>query len=391
MQFSQCAPIVVLAVLTIASSTFVMRCAAEEQQQPSQQHQQQQQHQSSTITARRNDFRGSAVEQLPDSRRRSRVAREFLPAMTATTTNVANTAAAAAGSAADDSTGVTVNEQTTDADRFVPTERISGISGRSSSSGSSGAGADDDDDGDADTTTPDNVVPEVPARELGDLLHMDTKKFTEQQKQLFKTIVERVARVSNAAKEATEQYGIIGGGAADAGNIIPVNVEEGRDSKVRQTKVRLATTTVGGKPSTATTHKHSTATTTTVRGRPAVKPTAAPVADVGHSSTTVAAGEKNKYKLIVNSNLGRPASSAPTKTDNYTEVIFGNITTTSIVDSLSNDNSRETLLSKNGGPKRPASIAAVVPTVGAAGGAPMATAAATSAANDAAETKVRYL
>lgn len=238
----------------------------------------------------------------------------------------------------------------------------------------------------------------VPGRELGDLLHMDTNKFSEKQKQLFKKIVERVARVSIAASEQQQQQQMLlqqanaeaatvhddiapaanDDAAAAADNedddeeetVALLPIEEGRDSKTRQTKVKYTPPVqISGKPGGKPTVNGGVATTVKVR-QPAGRPTVSPDGGL----------DKHKYKLIVNTNINRPASSVATKTDNYTEVIFGNITTTSIVDSLqASEQQRDTVVTKNN-KKRP-------PTTAAAMAAAESTVSA-AAASDASETKV---
>lgn len=146
-------------------------------------------------------------------------------------------------------------------------------------------------------------------REYGHLLQMDTKNFSEKQKALFERIVERVARLSATVENST--------------------VTEGAESEGRATKNRLKknsqkTVSVTPRPTkhTTTAAADSTMTkVTTIKAKPSVTIQTTDVVNKVHSKLQAAAAA---------------AAAAAAKT-NVTEVIFGNITTSSIVDSLSAD------------------------------------------------------
>lgn len=189
-------------------------------------------------------------------------------------------------------------------------------------------------------------------REYEHLLKMDTKNFNEKQKQLFEQIVERVARLSGSTDQPTTV------------NVDP-EIGESRGSKQRLTKARLTTTSSPSSATTPTKNKYSssstsTSTATTTKTKPfpitiKTHQTAASAPGVTAIPAEVAKPFAHKFKPL-QTNISPVSSSAATKVGNVTEVIFGNITTTSIVDSLSNDNGgREDILS---GKKRPATTMA---------------------------------
>ncbi|KAJ6628666.1 hypothetical protein Bhyg_15849, partial [Pseudolycoriella hygida] len=137
-------------------------------------------------------------------------------------------------------------------------------------------------------------------REYGQLLQMDTKNFSDQQKVLLEKIVERVARLGGANLKV------------DAANVTDINENEGRGNKNRLKK-----------------NSHS---------KNQSAPTKAAIKHDQHDGNG---------KLTVKHNI-------PSKA-NITEVMFGNISTSSIVDSLSADNAREDIQLKKR-PVGPASI-----------------------------------
>lgn len=173
-------------------------------------------------------------------------------------------------------------------------------------------------------------------REYGNLLQMDTKNFSEKQKALLERIVERVARLSGSAGVETN------GTTSDD----QVNENEGRGNKNRLKKNSLKSSSQTKLDSTVPATENVKVTIKASAGKPLI--VVPVIADLK------AASNKQRHKIhaasvaAVNGNGGQ-------KAQNVTEVIFGNITTSSIVDSLSTDNvAREDIYVK----KRPASTAA---------------------------------
>lgn len=190
-------------------------------------------------------------------------------------------------------------------------------------------------------------------REYEHLLKMDTKNFSDKQKQLFDQIVERVARLSGSTDIPT----------TDAPAADP-EIGESRGSKQRLTKARITTTVTPSSASTSTKNKYSSSsssssasTSTTTKTKPSTisikTHQTASTSGVTTIPVEIAKPFSHKFKPM-HTNINPVSSSAATKVGNVTEVIFGNITTTSIVDSLSNDG-REDIFS---GKKRPATTAA---------------------------------
>lgn len=160
-------------------------------------------------------------------------------------------------------------------------------------------------------------------REYGQLLEMDTKNFSDQQKVLLEKIVERVAR--------------LGGGNAkvDAANVTDNNGNEGRGNKIRlkknsHNKNQSAPTRAAIKHD----QQHDGNGKLTVKHNIPLKINDSPM-----------------IKMQVNINNNNDGAIKA----NVTDVMFGNITTSSIVDSLSSDNAREDIQMK----KRPVGAAVV--------------------------------
>lgn len=192
-------------------------------------------------------------------------------------------------------------------------------------------------------------------REYEHLLKMDTKNFSEKQKQLFDQIVERVARLSGSSTDTPTTV-----------NVDP-EIGESRGTKQRLTKART-TSSPSSTSTTSNKHKHPSTSSSSVSSMSIgtkTKPSS-PITIKTHqtasalSVTAMPSSElltkpfAHKFKPL-QTNISPVSSSAATKVGNVTEVIFGNITTTSIVDSLSNDNGHDDIFS---GKKRPSTTAA---------------------------------
>lgn len=172
-------------------------------------------------------------------------------------------------------------------------------------------------------------------REYGNLLQMDTKNFSEKQKALLERIVERVARLSGSAGIETN------GTASDE----PANENEGRGNKNRLKKNSLKSSSQAKLDSSVPATENVKVTIKASAGKPLI--VVPVIADLK------AASNKQRHKLHAASVTAVNGNGQ--KAQNVTEVIFGNITTSSIVDSLSADNvAREDIYVK----KRPASTAA---------------------------------
>lgn len=159
-------------------------------------------------------------------------------------------------------------------------------------------------------------------REYGQLLQMDTKNFSDQQKVLLEKIVERVARLGGANVKV------------DALNSTDNNENEGRGNKNRlkknsHNKNQSAPTKVAIK------HDHDG------NGKLTVK----------HNIPSKI-NDSQMIKMQVNNNNNNNDGAIKA---NVTDVMFGNITTSSIVDSLSSDNAREDIQVK----KRPVGAAVI--------------------------------
>lgn len=159
-------------------------------------------------------------------------------------------------------------------------------------------------------------------REYGQLLQMDTKNFSDQQKVLLEKIVERVARLGGANVKV------------DA-NVTDNNENEGRGNKNRLKKNSHNKNQSTAAP-TKTTIKHDQH---DGNGKLTVK-----------HNIPAKINDSQMIKMQVNINNNDGAIKA-----NVTDVMFGNITTSSIVDSLSSDNAREDIQIK----KRPVGAAVV--------------------------------
>lgn len=170
-------------------------------------------------------------------------------------------------------------------------------------------------------------------REYGNLLQMDTKNFSEKQKALLERIVERVARLSGSAGVDTNVT------ASDE----QTNENEGRGNKNRLKKNTLKSSNQSKLDSIVPATENVKVTIKASAGKPLI--VVPVIADLK------AASNKQRHKL----HAATVAAVNGPKAQNVTEVIFGNITTSSIVDSLSTDNvAREDIYVK----KRPASTAA---------------------------------
>lgn len=156
-------------------------------------------------------------------------------------------------------------------------------------------------------------------KNYGNIFQMDTKNLTEKQRSLLERIVERVARL---------------GGSLEPDNNSQSNNDNLNESRSRQGNRNVRKKqTIDESDETVpiTTTAGSTTTTKTIK-----KTTAGIIAHPTKpvSSSTAKVG---KSKITQVSSQMRP---------NATEVVFGNITTSSIVDSLSKDNAREDLYAR---------------------------------------------
>lgn len=187
-------------------------------------------------------------------------------------------------------------------------------------------------------------------RKYGRIFKMDTKYLTPQQRALLERIVDRVAR--------------LGGNLELSDNITPVNKTQPEESVENENEGRARTRNnrkKSGKKSGTQPPKSSestdppssetetsaastvpiTGTTTSVK---AMKRTTAGV--IAHPTKTIAASatKVGKSKVTQTHNLTQLKS-------NSTNMELGNITTTSIVDSLSKDNARENVYNRR--PEKP--------------------------------------
>lgn len=157
-------------------------------------------------------------------------------------------------------------------------------------------------------------------REYGQLLQMDTKNFSDQQKVLLEKIVERVAR--------------LGGANVEVANVTTdANENEGRGNKNRLKK-NSHNKNQSAPTKAAIKHDQHDG-----NGKLTVKHT---IPSKINDSPMI------KMQVNINNNDGAIKA-------NVTDVMFGNITTSSIVDSLSSDNAREDIQMK----KRPVGPAVV--------------------------------
>lgn len=158
-------------------------------------------------------------------------------------------------------------------------------------------------------------------REYGQLLQMDTKNFSDQQKVLLEKIVERVARLGGTHI-----------------NVDSVNGTDNNDNEGRGNKNRLKKNSHNKNQSTPTKaaikHDHDGNGKLTVKHNIPAK---------------INDSQMISNKMQVNNNNDGAIKA------NVTDVMFGNITTSSIVDSLSADNAREDIYVK----KRPVGPAVV--------------------------------
>lgn len=185
--------------------------------------------------------------------------------------------------------------------------------------------------------------PRIPSTErmlqnYGNIFQMDTKNLTDKQRTLLERIVERVARL---------------GGSLEPENDVPTdddNLNESRarhrNRNVRKNVAKSSVPAAVAAPAVGTneakdlnlsqlssTTAGSTTTTKTIK-RTTAGIIAHPTKPVSSSTTKVG---KSKVTQASSFNQLRP---------NSTEVVLGNITTTSIVDSLSKDNAREDLYNR---------------------------------------------
>lgn len=157
-------------------------------------------------------------------------------------------------------------------------------------------------------------------REYGQLLQMDTKNFSDQQKVLLEKIVERVARLGGANIKV------------DSANVTKTNENEGRGNKNRLKK-NSHNKNQSAPTKAAIKHDQHDA-----NGKLTVKHNIPPKIN-----------DSQMIKMQVNNNNDGAIKA------NVTDVMFGNITTSSIVDSLSSDNAREDIEMK----KRPVGPAVI--------------------------------
>lgn len=154
-------------------------------------------------------------------------------------------------------------------------------------------------------------------KNYGNIFQMDTKNLTEKQRTLLERIVERVARL---------------GGSLEPENEVQLDQDNQSESRARHRNrnVRKNTPKIdeGSQLDPVALAADSTTSTKAVK-RTTAGIMAHPTKPVSSSTTKVG---KSKVTQSSNFNQLRP---------NSTEVVFGNITTTSIVDSLSKDNARE--------------------------------------------------
>lgn len=153
-------------------------------------------------------------------------------------------------------------------------------------------------------------------KNYGNIFQMETKNLTEKQRTLLERIVERVARL---------------GGSLEPENEVPLDQDNQSESRARHRNrnVRKNTPKIdeGSQLDPISADPADPMTTTKAVKRTTAGIMAHPTKPVSSSTTKV-----GKSKVTQASNQLRP---------NSTEVVFGNITTTSIVDSLSKDNARE--------------------------------------------------
>lgn len=154
-------------------------------------------------------------------------------------------------------------------------------------------------------------------KNYGNIFQMDTKNLTEKQRTLLERIVERVARL---------------GGSLEPDNEVPLDQDNQSESRSRHrnrnVRKNVPKIDENNSATQTSTTAESTPTTKTIK-RTTAGIMAHPTKPVSSSTTKVG---KSKITQTSNFHQMRP---------NSTEVVFGNITTTSIVDSLSKDNARE--------------------------------------------------
>lgn len=180
-------------------------------------------------------------------------------------------------------------------------------------------------------------------RKYGKIFKMDTKYLTPQQRSLLERIVERVARlggtlelsdnITSADKNQTNDENENEGRARNRGNRKKLGKKSANVSKSGESSEE-ATTEKESATSASDSTMPYTATSSASSSVKAMKRTTAgiiahPTKSVGGSATKV-----GKSKVTQTHNLTQLKS-------NSTNVDLGNITTTSIVDSLSKDNARE--------------------------------------------------
>lgn len=188
--------------------------------------------------------------------------------------------------------------------------------------------------------------PRIPSTErmlqnYGNIFQMDTKNLTDKQRTLLERIVERVARLGGSLEpendvktdednqnesRARHRNRNVRKNAAKSSAAVPAPAAVAAAAAANEAKdldpSALISTTAG-----------STTTTKTIK-RTTAGIIAHPTKPVSSSTTKVG---KSKVTQASSFNQLRP---------NSTEVVLGNITTTSIVDSLSKDNAREDLYNR---------------------------------------------
>lgn len=156
-------------------------------------------------------------------------------------------------------------------------------------------------------------------KNYGNIFQMDTKNLTDKQRVLLERIVERVARL---------------GGSLEPENEIQDDGSNGNESRSRQRNRNVRKNAVKVAPAAPASTSASSSSVDPIATTKTVMRTTAGV--ISHptkpvSSSTTKVG-KSKVTQVSNLHQLRP---------NSTEVVLGNITTSSIVDSLSKDNARE--------------------------------------------------
>lgn len=176
-------------------------------------------------------------------------------------------------------------------------------------------------------------------KNYGNIFQLDPKNLTDKQRVLLERIVERVARLGGSLEPENAGPSAIGD---DKDQVESRARHRNRNVRKNQTKVAQATQATQSvqeeqqraesAAAHATASQDTVPTTTKAIKRTTVGIIAHPTKAVTSSTTKV-----GKSKVTQASSYLRP---------NATDVVLGNITTTSIVDSLSKDNAREDLYNR---------------------------------------------